>query len=92
MPKIVRKVAHNTTAADAKAKLEPLEKQLRDAGATVTWRDTQTAEIKSSLGVSGTLVITDETIAIDLDLKMPASFMQKTIESNIDGKIKTIFG
>ena len=73
---------HNCSAEDAASKLDALGKEAAAKYGLTIKGDSRSAQVKGR-GVSGTMVLDDNHITVDLKLGLPASLVASKVESGI---------
>ena len=92
MPKLEVIQSHNVTAAEAKAKLETLAKELSEKyGLTSKWLHDTEAKVERS-GATGSIKIEPKQVKVNLELAFVLSPMKGKIEDKIKDELKKLFG
>jgi putative polyhydroxyalkanoate system protein len=81
MAKINISKNHSKSVADVKAGIDGMMDRMKSMGVDTRWEG-DTMHVKGS-GVKGTVDVTADKVAINLDLGMPASLMKGKIEEKI---------
>ena len=91
MPKIVITQSHKDTAADAKAKLDTLNKELSDKyGLSSKWLSDTEAKVERT-GATGTIKIEPTHVKVSLDLAFVLSGIKGKVEEKIKDELKKLF-
>lgn len=72
---------HSKSVADVKAGIDGMMDRMKQMGVETTWQG-DTLHVKGP-GVKGTVAVTNASVAIKLDLGLPASLMKGKIEEKI---------
>ena len=92
MPKIEIKQSHKVTAAEAKTKLDALNKDLADKyGLTSKWQSETVATVERT-GASGTIKIAPSEVVINLDLSFALTPIKGKVEEKIKEELRKLFG
>lgn len=91
MPKLEITQSHKVTAAEAKAKLEGLSKELSDKyGLTSKWHSDTEAKVERT-GATGTIKIEPAQVSVKLDLSMALYPIKGKVEEKIKEELKKLF-
>jgi putative polyhydroxyalkanoate system protein len=91
MPKIEITQSHKDTAADAKAKLDTLNKELSDKyGLSSKWLSDTEAKVERT-GASGTIKIEPQHIRVVIDLSFVLGGIKGKVEEKIKEELRKLF-
>lgn len=86
--------SHSLPLDEAKSKVESLANEMKKLGVDYSWEGNNvvfSATSGSAKGTKGTIKLTEDKVAIDIDLPMMLGFVKGMIENKINQELNKIF-